>query len=236
MPAPSTTRHRVRSVRRGVTVPPRWWSTPPSQRRGLDTMERFAEAAETLLQARTFEEISIQDIVRRAGRPIGSFYARFGSKEALLPFLYERYHQQLEAWIADRLGRTNWDALGFEACVRGIVDFVLECYAERRGLLRALALFARMRPEALPADLVTRRRRAYALPTAILARHRSRITHADPEAAARFGIYMVSSIARERLLFGDMPLARVTAIRVEDLRAELVRALHCYLGGEVPRA
>jgi AcrR family transcriptional regulator len=198
-------------------------------------MERFAEAAEELLLSRTFEEISIQDIVRRAERPIGSFYARFSSKEALLPFLYERYHRQLEDWIADSLGRTRWDALGFEACVRGIVDFIVESYAERRGLIRALALFARARPEALPADLVTRRRRAYALPIAILARHRSRITHADPEAAARFGIYMVSSVARERLLFADMPLARVTAIRSEDLRQELVRALYAYLGGEAPK-
>ena len=198
-------------------------------------MERFAEAAEALLETKTFEEISIQDIVRRAERPIGSFYARFGSKEALLPFLYQRYHQRLDTMFSDQLGRVDWQALDFAGSVRAIVDFILAGYEERPGLLRALVLFARLRPEALPAELVSQRRRTYAQPIAILARHRAHIAHDDPEAAIRFGVFLVSSIARERLLFANMPLARVTAIGRDSLRAELVRALHAYLTCEAPR-
>jgi AcrR family transcriptional regulator len=198
-------------------------------------MDLFARAAEELLRTRPFEEISVQDIVRRAGRPVGSFYARFASREALLPFLYQRYHEGLEALLASRLGSVPWPALGFARTVEALVDMVLETYAERRWLIRALALFARSRPEALPDDILSRRRRAYEPMVEVLLRHRARIAHEDPEAAIRFGIFLISSTAREKLLFADAPLSRVTPLGRAELRRELVRVLHSYLSGEAPR-
>lgn len=218
---------------RGAAVPKRWRSAPATQHRGQETMERFAAAAEDLLRTRTFEEISVQEIVRRAARPIGSFYARFASKEALLPFLYQRYHDDLETLFERRLGRARDGQLDFDASVRVITDFFIDCYAERRGLISALTLFARRNPEALPLDLVPQRRRIYSIPTAILMRHRDRIAHADAEAAIGFGVFLVSCVARERVLFSDMPHARITAIGREALRVELARALHSYLTCEV---
>jgi AcrR family transcriptional regulator len=154
----------------------------------------------------------VHDIVRRARRPIGSFYARFASKDALLPFLYQRYHDGLEPLFAARLGRIDWQALGFEEAVEELVDLLLGLYAERRWLIRALALFTRMRPESLPHDLVQRRRKVFDLAVEILMRYRTRIAHADPEGAIRFGVFLVSSVAREKLLFGDAPHSRVTPI------------------------
>jgi AcrR family transcriptional regulator len=221
--------------RRASGVPARWRSAPPAQRRSRETMERFAEATEELLCTRTFEEISIQDIVRRAGRPIGSFYARFASKEALLPFLYRRYHERLESSFTSGLARIDWEALDFERTVRALVDFLIGGYDERRWLIRALALFARMRPEALPADVVPHRRRIFDLPIGILIRHRARIAHADPEAAIRFGVFLVSSAAREKILFAQAPHARVTPISRTGLRDELARALYSYLSAGSPR-
>src|SRR5262245_23380018 len=111
--------HRSRS-----TVPARWRRTAPAQPRGRDTAERFATATEELLRTRPFEEISIREIVRRAGRPIGSFYARFASKEALLPFLYQRYHEGLEPLFAARLARVDWESLDLEAAIEAVVDFL----------------------------------------------------------------------------------------------------------------
>jgi len=198
-------------------------------------MDRFAVAAEALLRDKTFEEISIQDIVDRAGRPIGSFYARFRSKEALLPLLYQRYHDDLEALFVRHLGRAAENRLGLEESIQVIVDFIIDTFTSRRGLLRAITLFARRRPEALPADLVPQRRRIYALPAAILARHRNRIAHTDVDAAIEFGLYFVTTVARERVLFGDMPLARVTPITRRALRVELAHALRSYLTSEVSR-
>jgi AcrR family transcriptional regulator len=224
-----------RPGRRRIAVPPRFRSSPPAQRRSRETMDRFAEAAEALLRERPFEEISVQDIATRSGRPVGSFYARFGSKDALLPFLYERYHSSLESVFAARLARVDWDALGFTDTVGGLVDFLLGVYDERRWLIRALALFARTRPEALPADLVRQRGRVFEHPIRILARHEASIAHADPQSACAFGVFLVASVAREKLLFGEAPHARVTPIGRHALRDELVRVLHSYLTCEAPK-
>ena len=213
----------------------RWRSSPPAQKRSRETADRFAAAAEQLLRDRPFEEITIQDLVRRTGRPIGSFYARFASKEALLPVLYERYHDGLEAVVVTRLARIEWAKLDFPSTVAALVDFLLGLYTERRWLIRALALFTRMRPEALPTDVVARRRRVYDHAIEILMPHRTHILHANPEAAIRFGVYMVSCVAREKLLFVEAPLSRVTPMTRKALRDELVRTLHAYLAAEPPR-
>lgn len=177
----------------------------------------------------------MQDIARRAGRPVGSFYARFASKDALLPYLYQRYHEGLEALFVTRLQRVAWARLGYARTVATLVEFLLGLYVERRWLIRALALFTRMRPESLPGDLVERRRRVYDHAVAILLRHRAHIAHADPEAAIRFAVFAASSVAREKLLFGDAPHSRVTPMARETLRRELVRMIHTYLSKEVPR-
>src|SRR5262245_25792545 len=181
----------------------RWHHIEPLQQRSRETADRFAAAAEELLRDRAFEEISIQDIVHKAERPTGSFYARFASKEALLPFIYQRYHEDLERVFASRVERVDWASLGFRDAVAALVEVIVATFLEQRWLIRAVALFARARPEALPADIVERRRRVYDHAVRALIRHRSRIAHDDPEAAIRFGIFMVSSIAREKLLFGD---------------------------------
>jgi len=224
-----------RATRRPPTpadLAPRWRLARPVQARSHETIDLFARAAEELLATRPFEEITVQDIVRRAKRPIGSFYARFGSKDALLPYLYQRYHDGLETVVASRLQRVAWDALGFEETVERLVDFVLANLTDRPWLIRALALFSRTNPEALPDDLARRRRGVIDLIVPILLEHRSRIAHADPEKAIRFGVYLVSTVAREKLLFADAPLSRVTPMSRTALRRELIHTLHAYLSHE----
>lgn len=213
----------------------RWRCSPPAQKRSRETIDRFAEAAEDLLRARSFEQITVQDIVKIAGRPIGSFYARFGSKEALLPYLYQRYHDGLEDLYAARFRRIDWEALDLEDAIGEVVDLLLGLYTERRWLLRALALFARMHPDVLPEDVVEQRRRVFERPVDALLPHRSRIRHPDPSAAIRFGVFLVSSVARDKLLFGEAPHARVTAMTRAALREELIRALFSYLTSDPPR-
>jgi AcrR family transcriptional regulator len=212
-----------------------WAHEPPVQERAQVTLEAFAAAAEELLRDRPFENISVRDIARAAGRPLGSFYARFPSKDALLPYLYARYHAGLGPILEARFDRVDWDALDFEACVAAMVDLLIGLYVERPWLVRALALFSRLRPEALPADIVETRRRSYDRAVVILLRHRPHITHEDPEAAIRYGIFMVSTIAREKLLFAQAPLSRITPMDRDTLRAHLVRSLAGFLGG-TPRA
>lgn len=224
------------AISRKLRIPAkRWHRVEPLQERSRETADRFAAAAEDLLRDRSFEEISIQDIVRRAGRPTGSFYARFASKEALLPFIYLRYHEDLERVFAARMERVDWAALDFRGAVATLIDVLVAMYLDQRWLIRAISLFARAHPEALPGDLIERRRRVYEPAIKALALHRSRIGHDDPETAIRTGIFMVSSVAREKLLFGDAPLSRITPISPKALRVELARMLFSYLSPEPRR-
>ena len=73
------------------------------------------------------------------------------------------------------------------------------------------------------------------MPVAILMRHRAKLRHDDPESAIRFGVFLVSSVAREKLLFAETPHSRVTPVGRRAMRDELVRVLHGYLAGETPR-
>lgn len=229
----STTSRRRPATRRApapAAASPRWRQALPLQQRSRETMDRFAEAAEALLRDRPFESITVQEIVIAAGRPTGSFYARFGSKEALMPYLYQRYHEGLEPLLRRRIAAVDWPALDFAATCAGIVDLFLALYVERRWLLRAVFLFAREHPEALPPGLAEQRHEFYGLAVAVLLRQRARIRHEDPEQAARFGLFLISSVARDKLLFPDAPHASATPMESAALRNALVRALMGYLG------
>ena len=223
-----TTRRRPRSR------PSTWKTRAPVQDRSRATLERFAAAAETLLRDRPFEHISVHEIAACADRPIGSFYARFASKDALLPFLYERYDRTLEGHLSARLVAVDWAKLDFAAAIGALVGVLVGIYEERRWLLRALALFARQSPEALSDALVARRQRLYDGVTRILLAYERDIRHPEPAEAIRFGVFFVSAVARDRLLFSEAPHARATALPVERLRAELTQALHAYLAMSRP--
>jgi AcrR family transcriptional regulator len=228
----TTRRAHARPARPAAAVPRRFRAVPPAQERSRETLGRFAEAVESLPRTRTIEEISVEPIVRRAGRSIGSSCARFRSKDALLPHLYRRCHERLEADVRDRLALVAWDGLDPGPTVIELMRFIVRMYDERRGLLRAPALFARMRPEALPADVVWRRRRIYEPMVGLLARHRGDIAHADPAWASRFAVFLASSIAREMILFEGAPHSRVTPLSRDELLREMTRAAHAYLTHE----
>ena len=70
----------------------------PAVRQGRSriTAERFVEAALDLLQTRTFEELSVADLARRAERSVGAFYQRFGSKDDFLASLLTTYMAKRE--------------------------------------------------------------------------------------------------------------------------------------------
>ena len=68
----------------------------PQQTRSRQTLERILDATEELLRKKPFEEINVAEIVGLARSSVGSFYARFGSKEGLLPLLYQRYDREVQ--------------------------------------------------------------------------------------------------------------------------------------------
>ena len=82
---------------------------PPKQDRSRATQTRILDVTARLLEKEPFEAISVRRIVDEAGTSIGSFYARFGDKNALLSALYGEYEGQLQSRLA-RLQKSTADA------------------------------------------------------------------------------------------------------------------------------
>jgi AcrR family transcriptional regulator len=72
-----------------LRVNPRTDDARPAPRQGRSrvTAERFLAAAFRLLETRTFDSLSVADLAREAGRSVGAFYQRFGSKDEFLTVL-----------------------------------------------------------------------------------------------------------------------------------------------------
>jgi len=66
------------------------WVNTPQQARSQETLDRFLEATEQLLREKPFDDITIAEIVDRAGRTVGSFYARFDDKIGVVKTLTAR--------------------------------------------------------------------------------------------------------------------------------------------------
>lgn len=210
--------------------------TPPVQERARRTADRIIKAVEDLLRARPFERITVQEIVTRAGTTTGSFYARFASKDALLPYLYARYDADLSQRSDALFAAVPWERLTLAEVVRGRVRALIAAYEERRWLLRTVALFARTHPESIPDTVISRRRAATERWLGVLDRFGTEITHPDPAQAFRFVMYMLTCTAREALLFADAPQARITPSLRESLEDELTRAALAYLTTPLPAA
>jgi AcrR family transcriptional regulator len=202
---------------------------PPRRRRGAETLERLATAAERLLETKSFDAIEVDEIVREASSSVGSFYARFPGKDALLPYLYERHDRRLRAELGALVADERWHELDLPSLTARVVAVLIRAYRRRRWLLRAVALYSRTHPEAI--DTRTRRARSVLLatPVRLFMRHRRAIRHADPEAAVAFALFTAASVCREKILFAESPHA--ASLRLTDRRLEraLTRLVLAYL-------
>lgn len=207
----------------------------PQQDRSQRTLESILVATEALLaEDRLFDDIGVEEIVRRAGTSVGAFYARFSGKEALLPLLYERYDRSIPDDPAAWLPR-GAEAANLRERVAQVVGVCVRLFEERRGLLRAMTMHARANPDAIGNDVRQRRRALHRALGDLLLEFRAEIGHEDPPFAVGFGLLMVAAMCREKILFGHAPHASTVAVSASRLRRELELALLCYLrGGPTP--
>src|SRR5882757_4356318 len=119
----------------------------PQQGRSQETLARVLRATEHLLGRMHFEDITISQILELADVSVGSFYARFHSKEDLLPHLYAAYSENLKVRTAAAAAPEHWASKKLAERIRTLLQLAVSAYREQRGLLRAVALLARSRPK-----------------------------------------------------------------------------------------
>jgi AcrR family transcriptional regulator len=211
-----------------MTAPPA--VRPPQQARSRATLYRFLEAAVALLGERRFEDATVAEIARRAGSSVGAFYARFTDKDALVGYLNQQLFDSGRASWDAFLDAERWRGRSVAEIVRAVVGRVVGKRREHRGLLRALALYARSQPAPGFLEHATAlHRRVHARLRALLLARRKAIGHPDPGRAIAVGLMLVDSATRDAILFqevGGLPRRMSDAA----LARELTAAWLAYLG------
>lgn len=202
---------------------------PPQQERSQETLRLLLAATERLLARSHFEDISIQQILAESGVSTGSFYARFRSKEDLLPHLYREYSDDLRSRMAGHTDPAQWQGVSLAERTRRLIRQAVAIYRERRGLLRAVALLARSRPDTVSASALRERDDQYQAAGALLLQCRAEIKHPDPALAVQLGILFVLAACRDKILFAAAPHPASVHVTDDQLATELAHALHAYL-------
>lgn len=201
----------------------------PVRARGQRTRERILAASEHLLRRKRLEDLTIRDIVEAAEVSVGSFYHLFGARDAIVAPLYARYDARVTAGAARALNPARWRGRSLGHRASRIVRYGVRLYRIEGGLIRALALHARGHGQPVTSDQHDHRAALYDQLAALLLECRDEITHPDPEAAVRLGLFFVAAACRDKILFGDAPHPRSITCDDRALAVELTRALLGYL-------
>jgi AcrR family transcriptional regulator len=96
----------------------------------------FLDAAQQLIQAKGYEQVSVEDVLREVGLTKGAFYHYFDSKAALLDGVISRMSEAAVARYAE-VDASDLPALEkFEALWRGIQEYKAERRDQILGYLR----------------------------------------------------------------------------------------------------
>lgn len=203
----------------------------PLQVRSRKSLDRVVAAADSLLLEKDWSDLSVAELTRKANVSVGSFYARFGDKEALLDYLDDRYTQDIlehSKKVAAKICAASDLASAANICIASIVNF----YANRVKLSRALIMRARAGDSG--AALRTHKMTA-SLPEFIGAfeAHKREIKHEDWRQAATEGFSVVFHAIREQLLF---PQSLAIALPKKRLQVLLARIFVLHLTTLEPEA
>lgn len=180
---------------------------PPLQHRARRSLHRMLDATTELLAERPFDEITVDEIVGRAGYTKGAFYHRFDSKADLLRHLIERLTDgALEAWDGF-LAPGAWEGKGLSELVEAMVRRLVAIYTRSGNVMCAFSYEVQWGDDdeirALAAHL--NRHVAAAFLDRVRERSDELTTHAraDPEAAVRYWLTTVAATLRATLLWPD---------------------------------
>jgi AcrR family transcriptional regulator len=206
---------------------------PPQQLRSRETLDRILDAAEQVLEQKTFNEATLAEIMERAGVTVGAFYRRFADKDALLHHLDERFFTELHGRAEDLLEPRRWEGASACAVIDEIGRQAVEVYQTRRGLLRSLFLRARTDPVLQQSAMKVNQHYIERLHQVLLP-HQNEMSHPDPRRAIELGFMMIIGALRELVVFGEVWPSPPGG--TDDVPREIARMYSGYLGLPAPKA
>jgi AcrR family transcriptional regulator len=204
---------------------------PPQQTRSQETLDRILDAAERVLEEKSFTEATLAEIMERAGVTVGAFYRRFPDKDALLHLLDERFFHEMRTRADSLLDPEHWRGASITEILSEFAHTAVEVYNTKRGVARSLFLRARVDPviqatgRQVNAHYIARLRALLLDPS-----RRAEVTHPDPERAIALGFMMFFGALRETTVFGGEVWPDYAQLVGHDLGAEMTRLYLAYLG------
>src|SRR3954468_25099297 len=104
---------------------------PPQQTRSQETLDRILDAAERVLEEKSFTEATLAEIMERAGVTVGAFYRRFPDKDALLHLLDERFFRQMQERADELLDPDHWRGASVSDIVGEFARTAVEVYGAK---------------------------------------------------------------------------------------------------------
>jgi AcrR family transcriptional regulator len=170
----------------------------PCQQRSRDSLERILRAAEAIINNKGYEALTIAEVVRRSRTSVGTVYARFPDKDALLHALHKRViTKDLERFKA-QLARVDWDSLSLEESVRALAR-IKQKQAEGSERMYEAFVIKGATDSRLRADAYNVKAQYEELEVDILKRHVDAMGHEDPEAAIRIACRLGQAAREERV-------------------------------------
>lgn len=201
----------------------------PQQRRSRATRRRILAATNHLLKSRAFESFSVQEIAAMAGCSIGAFYGRFRGKEDLLEPMLDRHYRAIGRWIRRAVNNRRWRALSLEPRMTWVVRMNIRVLRSRRWLIRPLTVYLRQGDVCLTEDQHRLRASITVQVRDLLMDCAGEVSHADPSDAIDFALFLVSTLCRERVLFGELSERGWIGHGDEELEKQISRAACAYL-------
>jgi len=164
-------------------------------------MERFLQATRELLEERSFEEITVADIVERADRTVGSFYARFQDKDAVLRVLLDRLDDRVRDLVRAFCDPVRWDGAPVGEFVAESVKLNVAAYRRSAALFRAALAAAATDPDFRERRRGTMQFSAEEQKRFLLSR-RDELACSDPARASDAMFEMVTATLDHELLYG----------------------------------
>lgn len=196
-------------------------------RRGRQTRERLLDATATMLQERSYRDLAVVDVTRRAGTSPATFYQYFADVEAAVLVLAERMLEdgdRLRATVAD----ASWTGRGARTSAEALVDQFMAFWQAHGAVLRVVDL-AIAEGDRRFRSIRTRLLAPVAGGLRDVAAELDRTGH-DPLAAGAVLMSMLAHVAehQELLVAWD--------VDVPSVRETLVAVVHWVLTGRRPPA
>jgi AcrR family transcriptional regulator len=203
---------------------------PPCRRPGHSSLEKLLTAAEDQLRKEELDFFTVDRVLERAGASVGTFYARFPGKAALLNAVLDRLHARTQPAILEALEAQEHVEQSLEEAVDHAFGILIEDVMNERGLHRAFMMLSAFDPMLRHKGEQIHLEHRHAV-AAVLAAHRAEIAHPDPDMAIYQAFAMFLSVMHGRLVFFTRSCDLRVGVSDEIIFAQLKAWISSFLRG-----